>query len=89
MNTPRAILLSSPLLFLAACVSRAIAQETVPVATSPTVSPDLLMSMGPYGFIAMIAFTLGKGLRLTLNVKLDEADRKLVERGVAALEAKS
>lgn len=89
MHLARAVLLSSPLLFAAACVSTAMAQDAQPAATMPALSPELLMSLGPYGFISMIAFSLGKGLRLTINVKLDDADRKLVERGVEALEKKS
>lgn len=45
-----------------------------------------LLGLGPLGSVAALAFWLGKGLRLTVQVDLSEADRKLLERSVDALE---
>lgn len=96
----RVILLIGPALILVSCAA-ALAQEpaTAPAMTVPLtpamplgtmMSPqDYLMALGPFGALVWGAFLLGRGIKLTLNVKLDEADRKLIERGVEALEKKS
>ena len=97
----RGVLLIGPALILMSCAA-ALAQDMTPImvsAETPTVaiphgammtsSQDYLMALGPFGALVWGAFLLGRGIKLTLNVKLDEVDRKLIERGVEALEKKS
>lgn len=94
----RLILLIGPALILMSCAA-ALAQEVAPVAVvaqMPTTAPtaamanpqDYLMTLGPFGALVWGAFILGRGVKLTLNVRLDETDRKLAERAVEALEKK-
>jgi urocanate hydratase len=64
----------------------AFAQEaTQPPAAGGDVATYLL-GLGPLGTIAALAFWLGKGVKLTVQVDLSDADRRLLERSVDALE---
>jgi heme exporter protein D len=67
-----------------------MAQDPMAHAAMPgTVNPqDYFLTLGPYGALVWGAYILGKGVNLTINVKLADDDRKLVERGVEALEKK-
>jgi hypothetical protein len=91
----RLALLVGPALILMSCAA-ALAQETAPMmqalpvaASTPAAMAtpqEYLMTLGPFGALVWGAFILGRGVKLTINVKLDDDDRKLVERGVVALE---
>lgn len=92
------IVLVGPALILMSCAA-ALAQDPLSAmaaqqaqsnaAVGAAMSPqDYLMALGPFGALVWGAFMLGRGVNLTLSVKLDDGDRKLVERGVAALEKK-
>ena len=66
--------------------SVAFAQEAAPAPASAADLPTYMLGLGPLGTIAALAFWLGKGVRLTVQVDLSDADRKLLERSVDALE---
>jgi len=79
-----------PCLILMSCAT-AMAQDpmahvAMPGATNPQ---DYFLTLGPYGALVWGAYILGKGVNLSLSVKLADDDRKLIERGVEALEKKS
>lgn len=100
----RVVLLIGPALIMMSCAA-ALAQDPVaaplvmpttampsfsaPPAAAMTNAQDYLMALGPFGALVWGAFLLGRGIKLTLNVKLDDVDRKLIERGVEALEKKA
>lgn len=84
----RPLLLVGPSLILMSCAA-AMAQEVGAPPIPPGSNPqDYFLTLGPYGALVWGAFILGRGVNLTLNVKLADDDRKLVERGVVALETK-
>jgi hypothetical protein len=84
----RPLLLVGPSLILMSCAA-AMAQEPGAPVLPPGANPqDYFLTLGPYGALVWGAFILGRGVNLTLNVKLADDDRKLVERGVVALEGK-
>lgn len=83
----RATLMVGPSLILMSCAT-AIAQDpmmhsAMPGATNPQ---DYFLTLGPYGALVWGAYILGKGVNLSLTVRLTDDDRKLIERGVEALE---
>ncbi len=85
----RPALMVGPCLILMSCAT-AMAQDpmvhsTMPGATNPQ---DYFLTLGPYGALVWGAYILGKGVNLSLSVKLADDDRKLIERGVEALEKK-
>ena len=88
--TTRPALMIGPCLILMSCAT-AMAQDSMahvpmPGATNPQ---DYFLTLGPYGALVWGAYILGKGVNLSLSVKLADDDRKLIERGVEALEKKS
>lgn len=86
----RPALLVGPCLILMSCAT-ALAQDPMVHAAMPAVTnpQDYFLTLGPYGALVWGAYILGKGVNLSLTVKLDSDDRKLVERGVEALEKKA
>jgi len=66
--------------------SVAFAQDGGAAPSSAADLPTYLLGLGPLGTIAALAFWLGKGVRLTVQVDLSDADRRLLERSVDALE---
>jgi len=67
----------------------AFAQDGGAEQASAADLPTYLLGLGPLGTIAALAFWLGKGVKLTVQVDLSDADRKLLERSVDALEQRS
>ena len=92
----RSALPVGPTLILMSCAA-AFAQEVPQAVAAPAVAlpvpvadpSSYFMTLGPIGALVWGAYVLGKGLKLTLNIKLDETDRKLIERGVEAMEKKA
>jgi hypothetical protein len=86
----RAFYLAGPAMLLCSCAV-AFAQEpsagamaSVPV---PTGNPqDYIMTLGPFGALVWGAYVIGKGISVSVNIKLDREDRALLERGVVAIE---
>lgn len=68
-----------PALILAPCAV-ALAQEAAPAVAGPSSAPgtDFLLSMGPYGALVWVAYLLGKGVRVTVQIELSERDRQLI-----------
>jgi|GEM_PF-6514227 len=87
---PRFSLMIGPCLILMSCAT-AMAQDPMAHAAMPgaTNPQDYFLTLGPYGALVWGAYILGKGVNLSLSVKLADDDRKLIERGVEALEKKS
>lgn len=53
----------------------------------PTGNPqDYIMTLGPFGALVWGAYVIGKGVSVSVNIKLDREDRALLERGVVAIE---
>ena len=85
----RSLLAVGPALILMSC-ARAMAQDVPHVAAGAAATPqDYFLTLGPYGALVWGAFILGRGVNLSLSVKLADDDRKLIERGVQALESKA
>jgi len=88
-----------PLLVWSCCYGFAFAQDVSmpasPSATStvvtqpqqpPTDLSNYLLGLGPVGALVYGAYLLGKGVTVKIEVQLSEADRRLSERAVDALE---
>lgn len=85
MNAPLPI---GPLLLGLSLLGAAFAGDpSAPVALPAAVPPlDYLLTLGPYGALVWGAYTLGRGLRVTVAVELRERD---LEELVAALRHRS
>ena len=71
-----------PALLLAWCAV-AFAQNgagapALPGGSAPSL--DYLLSLGPYGALVWGAYLLGKGVEVTIQVKLSERERDLIAR---------
>ncbi|MFT5684750.1 MAG: threonine dehydrogenase-like Zn-dependent dehydrogenase [Myxococcota bacterium] len=61
---------------------------TLPAVAAQGLDPVLqyLLGAGPVGALAYGAWLLGKGISIRIQVDLAEEDRKMIERGVEAVE---
>lgn len=82
-----------PTLIFVACVAQGLAIEPAPTVPSgpiagvaaagpsyPLPGGDYLLSLGPYGAMVWGAYMLGKGVRVTVQIELSNADRRLLAK---------
>lgn len=79
-----------PALLLSLTYGVAYAQDATGLAAAPASEPinpsTYLLGLGPLGAAIAVGVTLGRGVKVTVQVDLAPEDRKLLERLVEAVE---
>lgn len=68
------------LLCLVALATGSALADDASVPASGGMGLDYVLSLGPYGALVWGAYTLGRGVKLSVQIELSEQDRDLLSR---------